>query len=386
MQRHQSLNVGLVFDDSLDSNDGVAQYVKTVGAWLSGRGHHVSYLVGETKLREWAGGKVHSMAKNQTVYFNGNKLSMPLLASQQNIQKVLSENKYDVLHVMVPYSPLMAKRVIKTADPKTAIVGTFHILPSGFISKLGSRFLAAWLRRSLKRFDAQFSASSAAAQFAQISYGINSIVIPNTVEIKRFKVSKAEPNTVPTILFLGRLVKRKGAAELIKAFALLKQRQPNLRLKIASDGPDRAKLEALVDKLNVRDDTEFLGFIDEKDKPRLLSEADIACFPSLYGECFGIVLIEAMAAGSKVVLGGNNPGYRSVLSEQPQMLINPLDTIAFADRLELLLKDKDLVSNLHAWQDKTVRQYDINVVGEALETQYLEAIARRHKKDNNKSK
>jgi hypothetical protein len=305
MQRHQSLNVGLVFDDSLDSNDGVAQYVKTVGAWLSGRGHHVSYLVGETKLREWAGGKVHSMAKNQTVYFNGNKLSMPLLASQQNIQKVLSENKYDVLHVMVPYSPLMAKRVIKTADPKTAIVGTFHILPSGFISKLGSRFLAAWLRR---------------------------------------------------------------------------------RLKIASDGPDRAKLEALVDKLNVRDDTEFLGFIDEKDKPRLLSEADIACFPSLYGECFGIVLIEAMAAGSKVVLGGNNPGYRSVLSEQPQMLINPLDTIAFADRLELLLKDKDLVSNLHAWQDKTVRQYDINVVGEALETQYLEAIARRHKKDNNKSK
>jgi phosphatidylinositol alpha-mannosyltransferase len=130
MPKNQRLNVGLVFDDSLDSNDGVAQHVKTVGSWLAKTGHEVSYLVGETKISQWSGGKVYSLSKNVSVSFNGNQLSIPLPADKSKIRKVLEAEKFDVLHVMMPYSPFLAQRIIKLADSESAIVATFHILPS----------------------------------------------------------------------------------------------------------------------------------------------------------------------------------------------------------------------------------------------------------------
>jgi len=109
MSEKPKLKIGLVFDDSLDSSDGVAQYVKDLGGWLSGQGHEVSYLVGETKLTEWRGGKVYSLSKNQAVYFNGNRLSVPLPANSRRIRELLNAKNFDIMHVMVPYSPFGSK-------------------------------------------------------------------------------------------------------------------------------------------------------------------------------------------------------------------------------------------------------------------------------------
>jgi len=385
MKNGQRLKVALVFDDTLDSNDGVAQYVKTLGAWLSAQGHDVSYLVGETKLADWSGGKVYSLSKNIKVRFNGNKLSVPLPASRRRIKRLLREEKFDVLHIMAPYSPFMASRVIKAASPKTAIVGTFHIFPSSRLSVLGSRILYLVLRPSLKRFGKIVSVSPAAAQFARDAYHIESQVVPNAVEIKRFLSKPKFDSRIKKIVFLGRLVERKGASQLVDAFALLLKSDPEARLVIAGDGPKRAALEAKVSKLGIGKQVEFLGYIDEIAKPQLLAEADIACFPSLYGESFGIVLIEAMAAGSRVILAGDNPGYRSVLGQQPELLIDPSQTTRFAERLHLLLSDQDKIARLHEWQQASVPQYDIGIVGTRLVSIYNGQIARLAKKSNNKA-
>ena len=385
MKNGQRLKVALVFDDTLDSNDGVAQYVKTLGAWLSAQGHDVSYLVGETKLANWSGGKVYSLSKNIKVRFNGNKLSVPLPASRRRIKRLLREEKFDVLHIMAPYSPFMASRVIKAASPKTAIVGTFHIFPSSRLSVLGSRILYLVLRPSLKRFGKIVSVSPAAAQFARDAYHIESQVVPNAVEIKRFLSKPKFDSRIKKIVFLGRLVERKGASQLVDAFALLLKSDPEARLVIAGDGPKRAALEAKVSKLGIGKQVEFLGYIDEIAKPQLLAEADIACFPSLYGESFGIVLIEAMAAGSRVILAGDNPGYRSVLGQQPELLIDPSQTTHFAERLRLLLSDQDKIARLHEWQQASVPQYDIGIVGTRLVSIYNGQIARLAKKSNNKA-
>src|SRR6266550_2304855 len=147
------LRIGFVFDDSLDSSDGVAQQVKTLGRWLSNQNHEVSYLVGETKLEQWAGGQVYSLARNRSVIFNANRLSVPLPASHSRIKAVLDDHKFDVLHVQMPHSPFMAQRVIKAASPQTAIVGTFHIVPSGLLASIGSRFLNLMYGRNLRLFD-----------------------------------------------------------------------------------------------------------------------------------------------------------------------------------------------------------------------------------------
>ncbi|MGA3150157.1 MAG: glycosyltransferase family 4 protein [Candidatus Saccharimonadales bacterium] len=378
------LSVGFLFDDTLDSNDGVAQYVKTLGAWLSSQGYAVAYLVGETKLRQWAGGRVYSMSKNQKVVFNGNRLSIPLLASRKKIKQVLADNNFDVLHVQVPYSPFMAQLVINAASPKTAVVGTFHILPANKLAQAGSRVLRVLYGRSLARFDNIVSVSAPAAAFAKKAYGIDSTVLPNVVNIKRFATTKLRDlGDTPKIVFLGRLVERKGCKQLLYAFRLLYKQLPSAQLIIAGDGPQRKQLENYVDKYRLGDNVTFLGYINEKNKPGILSSADIACFPSLYGESFGIVLIEAMAAGAGVVIGGNNPGYASVLGDKPELLFDPSNTAALAARLQELLSNKKLVGLLHQWQQAEVKRYDVQAVGVPLIKIYSQAIAKRRNSRHN---
>lgn len=386
MTKHRSLNVGLVFDDSLDTNDGVAQYVKLLGGWLSRRGHRVSYLVGQSNTRTWSGGRVYSLSRNLRVRFNGNRLSTPLPARRVAVKRLLKEQDFDVLHVMVPYSPFMAQVVINRVGPRTVVVGTFHIFPSGRLASLGARLLRLMYGHSLKKFAAIISVSAAAADFARSAFKIYSQVVPNPVDTtKLINAQPASRHQSHKIVFLGRLVERKGCHYLLKAFARLAKDVPGARLVIAGDGPQRPKLQRYVQRLNIVDKVEFLGFVKETDKPALLASADIACFPSLYGESFGIVLVEAMAAGAGVVLGGDNPGYRSVLGDQPKLLVDPKDTATFAERLSELLFDKKLKKSLNDWQRQQVKRYDINIIGQQIEKIYYDSIARLDKKVDNKA-
>ncbi len=383
MANKRQLKIGLVFDDSLDSSDGVAQYVKTLGAWLSISGHEVIYLVGETKIKDWKHGKVYSLSKNIKVKFNGNHLSIPLPANLKKIKQVLSHEQPDILHIMVPYSPFMAQRVISAVRRNIAIVGTFHIYPAGKLARFGGRLLGFWYGTKVKRINPIVSVSSAAQDYAQQTFRIQSEIIPNPVNIKRFSSARI-PNVQNDIVFLGRLVKRKGCNELIDAFYNLSKLHPDVSLIIAGDGPLRTKLESKCKKLDIANRVKFLGYVSEADKPGLLAAARIACFPSLYGESFGIVLLEAMAAGAKVVLGGDNPGYRSVLAQEPNLLISPCDTGAFTRRLHMLLTDNVEAERLNKWQAQAVKQYDIEVVGPKLLSIYNEQIARQIEKSHNK--
>lgn len=372
------MKIGFVFDDSLDSFDGVAQYVKTLGGWLSGQGHEVRYLVGQTKMEEWSGGKVYSLAYNQRIKFNKNYVSIPLPANPRKVSRVLKEEDFDVLHIQVPYSPFMAQYALWSAPKHTAVVGTFHIIPADVLAAMGARFLKVLYGRTLQRFDKIVSVSPAAANFAARAFKLKTDILPNVVAARRFApVKKAAKNR--DIVFLGRLVERKGCAELLKAFAILHERSPQWRLTVVGDGPERGKLERLAKYLRINEAVDFIGFIDESDKPGLLSSARVACFPSLYGESFGIVLIEAMAAGAGVVVGGDNAGYRSVLGERPQLLVDPVDAEALANRLETLLTDRKLAARLHAWQTEHVKRYDVEAVGPQIVELYKSVIAKHRR-------
>jgi phosphatidylinositol alpha-mannosyltransferase len=381
----KSLKVGFVFDDTLDSYDGVAQYVKTFGAWLSAQGHEVRYLVGQTRMPEWSGGKVYSLAKNQRVSFNGNVARIPLPANKKHINQVLKEENFDILHVQVPYSPFLAQKIINSANTNVAIIGTFHVAPGGILSFWGGYGLRIMYGKSLKRFDQIVSVSPAAAKYASSAFGLKTEVLPNVIDVKRFAGSNKKINFKSTrkILFFGRLVKRKGAKEMIDAFSVLHKYDRSVKLEVAGDGPEKESLQARVRNLKLDDAVKFLGFIEEEDKAKLMRSADIVCFPSLYGESFGIVLLEAMAAGAGVVIGGDNPGYRTVLGERPQLLFNPKSALSFAGKLSELLDNKELVNELHAWQQAEVKKYDIEVLGPKLQKIYQSAIAKHTAKGHN---
>lgn len=362
-----------MYDDSLDRPDGVSQYVKTLGAWLSNQGYQVVYLVGETKLKQWAGAPVFSLSRNLGVNFNANQVNTPLPASVKAIDKALAQHQLDVLHVQMPYSPLLAGKVIKRASPATAVVGTFHIYPAGWLARIGSRFLRLICLRTLHRFDKVLNVSSASSSFGAAAFGLKTMDSSNVVELKRFAATKSEPRPYH-IVFLGRLVRRKGCMQLLQAFKLLRQAVPEAKLSIAGGGPGRQQLQDYVDQNDLESSVKFLGFINEETKPELLASATIACFPSLGGESFGIVLIEAMAAGAAVVIGGNNPGYASVLGDRPECLFDPNNTAQLALKLEEFISDEQLIIDVHTWQQAHVKKYDIEVVGPKIVKLYNKAI------------
>lgn len=357
------LKIGFVLDDTLDTPDGVQQYVLAVGKWMSQQGHEVHYLVGESKRTDVD--NVHSLARNMKVRFNQNRLSIPLPANKKAIKGLLAELDLDVLHVQVPYSPLMAGKVMKAAPDKTKIIGTFHIVPAGWMQTTGAKSLKVLTRGSSHLFDTLIAVSTAAQEFAKEVFGLDSVVLPNVVDTKQFMHEPIQ-RPVPTIVFLGRLVERKGCMYLLKALNELKHiHSGEYEVVIGGKGPLLPKLKEYARNHGLKN-VRFLGFVDEADKPALLAGADIAVFPSTGGESFGIVLIEAMAAGSRVVLGGDNSGYRTVLGDHPDLLVNPKDTKAFANRLAHFLEYKHARDEAASWAQKSVGQYDVAFVGEKI--------------------
>jgi phosphatidylinositol alpha-mannosyltransferase len=283
-----------------------------------------------------------------------------------------------VLHVQLPYSPFLAKQVINSASKRTAVIGTFHILPSSRLYGFSNKVLRVMLGRSLKRFDKIFAVSEPAVHFARKAYGIGAEYLPNPIDVDAFRsgkrIGKFNSRKL-NIVFLGRLVKRKGILELINAYnAVPEDIASKTRLIICGKGPLKSRAKQLVGKDR---DVTFTGFVAEKDKPDYLATADIAVFPSTGGESFGIVLLEAMAAGSKVVIGGDNPGYKSILGAQPYLLFNPKDKLNFSEHLSLFVTDQKLRDKMFVWQQESVGQYDIDKVGPVLLKTYETALKAR---------
>lgn len=376
-----ALSVGFLFDDTLDSNDGVAQQVKILGGWLARQGHEVNYFVGQSKIRQWQGGEVHSLSRNLTVNFNGNRLTTPLLADKALMRQLLGRHRLDIVHLQAPYSPLMAARFLRLLQPATAVIGTFHIMPNDRWVRMGSRLLGWWLWRSRQRVNTFTAVSSSAAGFAKTYFNFDCVVIPNMIDAGRLEARTVNSER-PRIVYLGRLVKRKGVEQLVDAVGYLAndRRYKNFELVIAGDGPERSKLQSKVHKLGLAGHTRFLGYVPENAKAKLLASADIACFPSLAGESFGLVLVEAMAAGSKLILAGDNPGYRSVLGGQPKLLVDPADRRQFGDRLHELLSNQSGQPELTRWLRQQAGQYDVNVVGPRFVRLYRQAIAKQSAK------
>ena len=374
------MRIGLVLDDSLDTPDGVQQYVLILGRWLAAEGHDVHYLVGETTRTDLPG--LHSLTRNVRVRFNKNRMAIPLPVSPGAIRDLLAREQFDVLHVQVPYSPVLAGRIIRAAGPRTAVVGTFHILPHSPLVNLANRALSLVVRRSLKRFDAIISNTIATETFARQVFGARGPVIPLPLELDRFTGAKPFARYKPgkTVVFLGRLVERKGCQYLLQAVAHAVSQgiwPKDARIVICGDGHLRPKLEAYVRAKNLAMLVEFAGRISEEDKPRYLASADVVAYPSTGGESFGIVLLEAMAASPGVVLAGDNPGYASVMASRPDSLFDPHDIPALAQKLVRALADPQLRTTASRWQRQYVRQFAVPVVGKQIVDLYKHCISAR---------
>jgi phosphatidylinositol alpha-mannosyltransferase len=374
------MKIALVLDDSLDRPDGVQQYVLSVGAYLASVGHDVHYVC-SSSTRTDLEQPLHSLVGNFEVTFNGNGLRIPRVASRRVLRAFIEREVFDVLHVQMPHSPLFSARLVRQArrvqGRAVTIVGTFHILPNGRLAALGTRLLGLALRRNLRAFDRFCAVSAPAAAFARESFGIEPEVIGIPVRVAALAAAGAARPAQPDpagrlhLAFLGRLVPRKGALEFVEALgALSPDVRGRVRVTIGGRGPLTADVERAIERHGLQDFVQLSGFVPEDEKPTFYSQADIAVFPATGGESFGIVLIEAMASGSGVVIGGDNPGYRSVLGDGSAVLVDPRDTAAFAALLTRLIEDPSLRASIRAEQEARVQAFDVSVIGPRIEALY----------------
>jgi phosphatidylinositol alpha-mannosyltransferase len=231
----------------------------------------------------------------------------------------------------------------------------------------------------LKHFDEFTAVANITTEYFRTLSSAPITIIPNGIDITKYQKpkSKKAKDEMKTILYVGRLEKRKGVRFLIKAFSELAIRRDDVELVIGGTGVDDASLHDFVE-MNGIPRVKFLGYLEEEYKIELLNKADVFCAPSTYGESFGIVLVEAMAARTPIV-AGDNPGYSELLSGKGALsLVNPKDSLDFSRRLELFLFDEDLRQLWLEWSNQYVKQFDWPIITDHYLEVYENAI-NKHK-------
>jgi phosphatidylinositol alpha-mannosyltransferase len=296
------------------------------------------------------------------------------------IQEVLEQEKFDVINFHEPWAPILARQILPLS--KAAHVGTFHanLVDSVAAKSLVNLFLP-YGRGIGDKLDLITAVSPAPAALLIDKDPEHRLVknikfIPNGVNIKKYQTRPAmavkHPN-IKTILYIGRLEGRKGIKYLLRSFNELCKTRDDVQLLIAGSGPEEEKLRDFVNEFNVPRVT-FLGFITDEDKVHHLHRADAFCSPAIKGESFGIVLIEAMAAGCPVI-AGDNLGYQSVMTGTGAIsLVNPKDTVDFARRLGIMLFNNELRDVWLKWARSYVKQFDYKHIVDLYESAYEEAI------------
>lgn len=245
--------------------------------------------------------------------------------------RALADEQFDVLHLHEPFAPgpTMTALLVHPAP----VLATFHAAGES----ASYRWLGVGLRPMSKNIrDAIVVSKDALALLAKVAPEVHADVLFNGVELHRYRSGPAWPTTGPTIFFCGRHEERKGLDVLLAAMGRL---PADVRLWVASDGPDTTRLRA---QYGDDERIEWLGRLTDEDKIARLRGADVFCAPSLRGESFGVVLIEAMAAGTATVASGLD-GYRNVAThDQDALLVEPGDAAALAEALGRVLTDAAL--------------------------------------------
>jgi phosphatidylinositol alpha-mannosyltransferase len=284
---------------------------------------------------------------------------------------VLERFAPDVVHAHEPLTP--STSMWATLESPVPVVGTFH---SGASRSRAFDLAAPALRRVARRLAIRIAVSEAAAMFARARIGGDFEIVPNGVDVSRFAgAAPADLGEGTKLLFVGRLDERKGFPTAVEAFARLAVDRPGLRLVVVGDGPDRAAADGLASDL--RDRIAFLGSVPNRDLPPIHAACDLYLGTSVGGESFGIVLVEAMAAGVPVV-ASDIPGYDEVVRDGLDgLLVPPRDPEALAAAAARVLDDPGLAASLAAAGPRRAAEFDWEVVIGRIEASYRRAADAR---------
>ena len=277
--------------------------------------------------------------------------------------RALRDEEFDVLHLHEPLVPgPTMTTLVAAATPK---VGTFHAAGGS----AAYRWLFPITRWVAGRLALRCAVSEDARKMARRALGGDYELLHNGIEIERFSKATPWPTTAPTIFFVGRHEPRKGLTVLLDALPLLPS---DIRVWVGGDGPET---EALTERAGGDPRVEWLGRLDDEQVARRLRGADVFCAPSLHGESFGVVLLEAMAAQTPIV-ASDLPGYRNVArAGQDALLVPPADAKALANALIDVLERPSLAELLVASGEARASEFSMDLLAERYLDLYEAALS-----------
>ena len=387
------MRVALVSPYALDVVGGVQGHVRALAVALRRSGVEVIVLGpssdGRTVADALPGERpMHVVGRTVGVPANGSRAPVALEPSAAlRVRRLLRRAAPDVVHVHEPLVPVLGP-VALTAGVG-ARVATFHAsADAGALPRL-YRAARGPGRRVVARAHALTAVSPVAAAFHARMLGLDAgrlVVVPNGVDVGRFAnvrpsdATRPEPADVSRLVFLGRLEPRKGADVAVRAFLRLAPDRPALTLRVLGDGPGRSELERLRDAApaDVARRLDIAGRADPGELPSLLADGDVAVLPARGGESFGIVLLEAMAAGLLVV-ATDIPGYRDVARpDREAVLARPDDAGSLAEAIARVLDDPGLRARLRPAARARAAEHDWSVVAQRMRDVYASALRVAH--------
>jgi phosphatidylinositol alpha-mannosyltransferase len=365
------MKIALISLHSFSKPGGVKSHILGLKKEFKKRGLKTKIIVPRQSFQENYGREVILLGTSFPLSFGGGKSDFALHFNQTAIEEVLEKEKFDVLHFHNFGFPASFQILEKS---KALNILTFHSDVER--SKLLIEFpiLLKILKMVIEwKIDGVIGVSEVALKFLN-SCRVPITVIPNGIDLETFnsqskKIKKffnpedIRPSSVEgqrrriNILFVGRIEERKGLIYLLRAYQILTRKFPNLRLIIIGEGELKKECQDFVRKHNLKE----VYFEGEKTGKELISyykTADIFCAPSIYGESFGIVLLEAMACQLPVVAFANE-GYKEFFRGErgEKFLVKPKDYINLAKKLEILIKNENLRKEMGKWGIKEAKKY-----------------------------
>ena len=334
------LKVAIVSPYGYPHPGGVNEHVRHTYEAMRRLGHDVWIITSKYGKEREDEGRVIRLGTGFAFPANGSMGRVTLgWRFKEQARELLAEHQFDVLHFHEPLVPFLSPTVLDQSE--TVNVATFHAF-GGFSPSywVGRRFAG----QLADKLHGRIAVSGAARHFISRYFPGDYRIIPNGVDLDRF--ADAEPfdhlrDGTLNILFVGRFEERKGLIHLIKAYHRLRKRHGDARLLIVGSGPKAREYRRYVGLRQVRD-VEFLGRVSDDAKARFFASADIFVAPATGQESFGIVLLEAMAAGVPIVASDIH-GYKQVVQRGVQgLLVEPKNHRALAAALYRLANDPEL--------------------------------------------
>jgi phosphatidylinositol alpha-mannosyltransferase len=336
--------IALVSPFDMAHAGGVNEHVLQVYSHLRARGYNVK-VISPSSARAPAGPDFYSLGRITPVQINGSVARVSLsLNLAPKIRTILKREGFDLIHLHEPLSPTLPTTILRCSD--SINVGTFHAAGE---RSVGYITVHRRLLRLAPRLHGRIAVSQAARRLANHYFPGDYTIIPNGVDTAIYqpdgdRVSQYDDGML-NLLFVGRFNDdRKGFRYLLEALALVQEVLPRVRLLVVGSG-DPTPFRPLIRQLRLRN-VVFVGYVEKAMLAQYYRTAQLFCAPSIGQESFGIVLLEAMAAGCPIV-AADNAGYRQVVEHRRQgLLVQPRNVEGLAVAILQLLQDEHLRTSL----------------------------------------